>query len=178
MDALLAELIDEAVKRYGPRYKGSWAIAPVLIEGDDYPETIVDDDARVIRVRITNKVLTWPPEARYQLAHEAIHCIVATGRRETIYFEEGLANHHALTLPGLPRKYRRGAEKRLIEVLRPPLAAFRALNPTDERIRALRAEQQNVDELQPALVARIFEVSPDKATAVCRRMPEGRPRKM
>ncbi|MGB7246414.1 MAG: hypothetical protein WBC64_07050 [Methylovirgula sp.] len=118
----------------------TFKIAPVRIEGDIHPETIIDSNAGVIQVRITNSAATDALRRRYQLAHESIHCIVATGRRDTIYFEEGLASYYALTLSCLDRNYRRRARNELPGILRAPLAAFKALKASDEAIRALRLE--------------------------------------
>ena len=133
LDQLLRELIDDAARRFGPRHKGEWFIEPVLVDGDNFPETIVNDARRTIRVRVTNLVRSSREEARYELGHESIHCLLATGRRDTIYFEEGLANHYALTLPCIPRPWRRRAKAKLPELLSAPYEAFRALCPTDDK---------------------------------------------
>jgi hypothetical protein len=172
---LLAALIGDSVERFGPRFRETWIIARVEIEGDAYPETFVDTEAGIIQVRITNSAGRDAQKATYQLAHEAIHCIAATGRRDTIYFEEGLANYNALTSRYLDRNYRRRARRTLPGVLRVPLAAFEALKPTDEAIRALRLEQPDFDRLQPHLIERILGVGPDIAASVCQRMPFDRP---
>jgi hypothetical protein len=178
LDQLLMELLDDAAKRFGPRHKSEWSVEPVRVDGDNFPETIVDDALQTIRVRVTNLVRSSSQEARYELGHESIHCLLATGRRDTIYFEEGLANHYALTLSGIPRSWRRQAKAKLPRLLAGPYEAFRALSPTDKKIRALRVEQPDIDQLEPTLIEKHFHVSRRVAEAVCQRMRFDRPQKM
>jgi hypothetical protein len=174
VDHLLAKYIAQAERRYGSRVSG-WTIAPVIVDRDNFAETLVDRTARRVEVHITNSTRKYPTQAIYQLAHEAVHCFVASGRRDTIYFEEGLANDFALTLPDLPALYRNQALATLPTLLREPLSAFRALNATDEAIRALRAVQPDFDALTPDIIVNSFGVSPQTASDVCKRMPHERP---
>lgn len=174
-DKLLQELIDDAARRFGPRSRATWRILPVRVERRGYPETIFDAQTQAISVRVTERVLTSAEEARYELGHEAVHCLLASGRRDTIYFEEGLANYNALHLPGLPRAFRRGSERILPAVLSHALWAFEALNPSDEKIAALRAEVPEIDLLGVPSVQKHFDVSEKIAQAACLRMPKDRP---
>jgi hypothetical protein len=177
-DEQLHELIRHAVERFGPRWRATWSIEKVLVQGDNFPETIVDDARQSIRVRVTNLVRLSADEARYELSHESIHCLLATGRRDTIYFEEGLANFYALTLPSLSRQWRRAAKAKLPKILKMPYEAFCALRPTDARVKALRDELPDIDELTPSLVEKHFKVPAEVAAVVCRRMERDRPNNM
>jgi hypothetical protein len=180
LDHLLAELIEDAALRYGPRYRADWPVEPVLVEGTNYPETIVDQTRQSIRVRVTEFVWSSAEEARYELAHEAIHCLLASGARNTVFFEEGLTVRHGLTLSSIPRRWRDAAERKLPSVLSEPYEAFQRLKPTDKKIRALRADCPDVEQLanQPELVMKHFKVHRAFAEKVCRRMEEARPEKM
>lgn len=172
LDELLAELIKHAAGRFGPRYRETLPIAPVIF-GGAYPQTSIENG--VITVRVTESVRTDPMRARYQLAHEAVHCVGGTCKPNTIYFEEGLATYYAITLPGLDKNYLRACKKQLHGIFLAPLAAFEALIPTDKTVSALRAQQPNMDQLEPRLVETILRVAPDVAASVCQRMALDRP---
>jgi hypothetical protein len=176
LDQLLNDLIEEAAKRFGPRYRPDWSIEPVRAERDDHPETIIDEVGQRITVWLTKSAASDIQQARYQLCHEAIHCLLAKGKRDTIYFEEGLAIDCALNASGLNRRYRKEAEATMHSVFEPPLKAFRALKPTDEKIKKLRAEVPDIDQLTPALVEKHFGAPSKAAEGVCQRMEFTRPK--
>ncbi len=147
----------------------------MIAAGDNFPETTVDAERRTVQVRLTASTNKYPVQAMYQSAHECIHCLGPAGRRDTIYFEEGLANHFALTYPELPSHIRSQNEVLLLSLFAAPLAAFRKLNATDEHIRHLRLEQPYFDLLTPQLVHKYFSASLELARVLCRRLPEERP---
>src|ERR1700730_3173430 len=99
--AELHRILSIAENRFGRRVTG-WAMLPVLIEGQRFPQTLVSEAARTTRVRLTLSTNLYPLQATFQLAHEAIHCLSPAERTDTIWFEEGLANHHSLTFSELP----------------------------------------------------------------------------
>jgi hypothetical protein len=177
MDLLFARIFAEAEVRFGPRTQG-WTIAPIVPDRDSYPETIADRETRTVTIHIMKSTLQFPSQAMYQLAHESIHCLIASGRRDTLYFEEGLAVDFSVTYPGLQGEYRREAENSLFHLFQAPLEAFRALNAKDAAIKALRGELPNLDGLLPTQIQTHFEVSESLATAVCLRLPSERPEKM
>jgi hypothetical protein len=183
LGALLDRLIANAAERYGPRHRQDWLIA-VVADRTKFAETILER-SQSINVHVTKRASIDPQEATYELAHEAVHCIIASGRRDTIFFEEGLATHHALTLNALNRKFRKGAEATLTEVHAKPLFSFRriiASIPTpekqDDAIRTLRRRFPEIDQITPEAISQIFGVPLDLAQAVCRRMKPDRPSTM
>ena len=60
-----------------------------------WPESVPENSGEMI-VYVVKDALSKPSEAKYQLAHEAIHCLAATTTRKTRTFEEGLAVDFAL----------------------------------------------------------------------------------
>lgn len=178
LDKLLAEMIDRAIARFGPRHRANWSIAPVSADRDDYPTTLFYAEQQQIKVHVTQPAADNINEARYQLGHEAVHCVLASGLRKTIYFEEGLANWFALSLEDLPKKFRAKAKDKLDPVLKRPLSAFIALRPTDERIASLRAEAPDPETLTKELVEKHFKAPGAVAEPVCRHMGQDRPDRM
>jgi hypothetical protein len=177
LDKQLGELIAQAVNLYGGRYRGDWTIGSVRV--GDRPETILDRDRALIQVHVTQMALHDENIAVYQLAHEAVHCVIASGRRDTIYFEEGLATQHALTLSKLPTKFRGRALSELPAFFKPPLFAFRALGPPKgDAIRKLRTECPDFDKLDESVLQRVIGASSQAAKNACKRLPESRPRRM
>ena len=141
----------------------------------NYPETIIHNG--VIRVEITASTRQFPQQRVQQLAHEAIYCLVASGRRDTIYLEEGLAHHFVYTYGGLPHEYRHENAKMLHPIFKPPVDAFKALKATDGQIRALRVDFPTMT-VTPDDVLKYCDVKREIAEAVCERMPLLRPDKM
>jgi hypothetical protein len=174
MKILLERILLRAEARFGPRTKG-WIVDKVIADRSSYPETIAYKGSGIISVHMTSFAVLYAHQRIYQIAHESIHCLVASGRRDTNYFEEGLANDFALTFPDLPPAYLSEALEGLPNLLKPPLAAFRALNPKDEAIRALRDELPNLEALEPSHIEKYFDVSDQRAIEVCKRMPLARP---
>lgn len=173
-DDILRRFLEYAIELYGPRYLHGYLIAPVTIGEERFAETIVDHPSQTIMVRITIATEKDPIKASYQLAHESIHCLIASGRRDTIWFEEGLANHFALRKAGLPRDYWRRSLSMLEDVFRRPLRAFEALNASTEDIREFRAKFPRTDEIEAPHVEKHFGVTTDLAERLCRRMPLAR----
>lgn len=174
MTQKLLTILRSAEKRFGPRVNG-WTVKPVDVAGTSFPETTADTIKSAVQVRITASTNQYPMQAAYQLAHEAIHCLAPAGRRDTIWFEEGLANHFALTYPELSKQYRAEAEAGVPALFVEPLNSFRSLNATDEQIRAVREEQPLFDNLTPELIQKYFSASAELAPKLCNRLPLGRP---
>jgi hypothetical protein len=132
----------------------------------------VDTATKTVRTRITESTKTYPQQATFQLAHEAIHCLAPVER------EEGLANHFSLSFGGLPQNYRTESEKMVPEIFRGPLAAFRKLSPTDDQIRNLRNEQPVFDKFTPELIRQHCGADKNLALELCLRLPFDRPAAM
>jgi hypothetical protein len=160
--------------RFGPRMTG-WKLRPVLIQGQDFAQTMVSESHRTITVRLTESTRNHPLRAIYQLAHEAIHCLSPAERFDTLWFEEALANHHALTFPELPEDYRRDAENTVPALYVEPLAAFRSLNPPDTQIKSLRFTQPDFNSWNATLIKQHFKTTDDLAEKLARRLPTYRP---
>jgi hypothetical protein len=174
---LFEKLLSQAECRFGPR-DSTWSLDRLWVEGDTFPETSPGSRPRTYSIRLTASTLKYPQQRVYQLAHESIHCLAPTLRRETLWFEEGLANHFALTLPDLPESYRAEAETLLPKLFEGPLAAIRALGASDEAIRLLRLKQPTFDALDTAIIRSHFGASHQLANALCQRLPSGRPYSM
>lgn len=156
--------------RFGPRITG-WKLRPVLVHGENFPQTMVSESDRTITVRLTELTRNHPLQAIYQLAHEAIHCLSPAARLDTLWFEEGLANHHAVTFAELPEDYRREAEDMVPSLYVEPLAAFRSLNPKDAEIRLLRFTHPDFNSWDAALIKQHFKTTDDLAEKLARRLP-------
>jgi hypothetical protein len=174
MTQKLLTILRSVENRFGPRIEG-WTIKPVDVAGSSFPETTVDTIKKAVQVRITASTNRDPMQATYQLAHETIHCLAPAGRRDAIWFEEGFANHFALTYPELSRRYRAEAEASVPALFVEPLDAFRSLNATDEQIGTLRQEQPLFDELTPELIQKYFSAPAELARKLCDRLPLNRP---
>lgn len=162
--------------RFGPRIPGwSYIVVP---EGQSFPETIRDLSKKQVRVRVTVSTLQYPMQAAFQLCHEAVHCLAPTSRRDTIWFEEGLANHVSLTFREIAEDVRRENEANVPTLFVEPLAAFRSLSATDEQIRQIRAEEPCFDKFTPSLIKKYFNTSDDLSEKLCHRLPLQRPERM
>ena len=117
-------------------------------------------------------------QAAFQLSHEAVHCLAPASRRDTIWFEEGLANQVSLTFPEIDENYRQEAEANVPTLFVEPLAAFRSLSATDDQIKQMREEEPCFDKLTPSLIQKYFNTSNELAEKLCRRLPLKRPEKM
>jgi hypothetical protein len=156
----------------------NWNIRPIRIEGDSYPETICDELTKDVIVRVTQSTIQYPLQRTYQLIHESVHCLSPRDKRDTLFFEEGLANWYALTHLFLPENYRREAEKVLDPLLAKHYKVFYELKPTYAKIAALRHDCPGLDEVTPHLIMQHFETSQDVAERLVERMPVARPNVM
>jgi hypothetical protein len=176
-DSEFQKLFQLAQQRFGPCEPG-WIVDSVLVQGSNFPETTSDLNSHRVLVRITDSARLDSQRRTYQLAHEAVHCLSPRGRRDTLFFEEGLANWFAITLPLLSRQYRKACASSLPKILRGPYEAFCELKPADEQIRALRNDQLVLDDVTPGQIEKHFGARPGLATKLCQRMGLGRPEAM
>jgi hypothetical protein len=152
-----------------------WKIGPIKIEGEDHPETTCNDVTKDVIVRVTVSTMTYPQQRTYQLTHESVHCLSPRNRRDTLFFEEGLANWYVLTHPSLPDEFRKDAERILDPFLAKPYKLFCELKPTYGRIAALRADCPGLDDVTPELIIKHFTASPGLAAKLMERLPKDRP---
>lgn len=173
-DDLLRRYLRRAIRLYGPRHRQDYLIAPVIFGGSCFAETIVDDLSHTITVRVTVTPEENRIQSSYQLAHEAVHCLIASGRRETIWFEEGMAVHFALTESGLPSNYLEAAKSALEDIFRNPFEAFKELGAGSGAVKKFRERYGDVDKIVPSHIKEHFSTSDCLAEKLCRRMPLAR----
>src|SRR4030081_3664056 len=89
-DGYLQEALAEAETRFGPRVPG-WAMQKVMVGDYDHPQTLVSNEHKTITVRLTRHVESDQRIAKFQIGHEAIHCLTPVENMEVRFFEEGLA---------------------------------------------------------------------------------------
>jgi hypothetical protein len=152
-----------------------WTYAPILIKGSNHPETTCNPDTRLVQVRVTVSTLNDPMQRSYQLIHESVHCLSPRNRRDTLFFEEGLANWYALTIRSLPESYRQENEGHLVPLLKRPFELFRQLKPSYEKVAALRKDCVGLDDVTEALIEKHFACGKGLATQLMERLPEDRP---
>jgi hypothetical protein len=177
MTTKLLTVLKGAERRFGDRVPG-WRIRPVLVHGFNFPETTANDADKSVQVRVTASTTRYPMQAAFQLSHEAIHCLAPACRRDTIWFEEGLANHFSLTFPEISAPTRAENERDVPNLFVGPLKAFRDLKATDEQIRALRSDESWFDRITPDLIQKHFSASAELAKRLCQRLPIERPNAM
>lgn len=156
----------------------NWKIGPIKIEGSNYPETTCDEVTRDVTVRATVSTLADPLQRTYQLTHESVHCLSPRNRRDTLFFEEGMANWYTLTSASLPEDYRRKAARTLEPLLAKPYNLFLQLNPTFQKIVALRKDCLGLDDVTPELIIKSFSTTAALASMLTERLPKDRPEKM
>lgn len=143
-----------------------------------YPETIPDPRAMTVNIRLRESARNDPQQRTYQLAHEAIHCLAPRAKRDTLWFEEGFANWHAVNYPGLPRSYRRRAQAGIKGFLAPTYHAFCKLKPKDAQIAELRKCQPVLDEVEADDIIKYFGATEELAKLLIQRLPKDRPPEM
>ena len=168
------KIFKETQRRLGKMEPG-WKIGPIKIEGDDYPQTTCNEITKCVVVRVTKSTLEYPTRRTYQLTHESVHCLSPRDKSDTLFFEEGLANWYTLTNPALPEEYREESKAILDPLLAKPFQIFCELNPTYQRISALRAECPGLDEVTVELIIKHFGASETLAKRLMDRLPSYRP---
>lgn len=148
------------------------------MRGSNYPETECDDIARRVTVRVTESTIDDLRQLKYQLTHESVHCLSPRNRRDTLFFEEGLANWYTLTQPSLPQDYRQSSAKVLPQLLAKPYEIFKELNPTYEKIASLRTKCPGLDDVTTELIIEHFAVPREFAEKLMERLPKERPQRM
>jgi hypothetical protein len=156
----------------------NWTIGPIKVEGNNYPETTCNESTRNVIVRTTLSTIQHPLQRAYQLIHESVHCLSPRNKRETLFFEEGLANWYTLTHRSLPKNYRDENEELLDPLLAKPYRAFSELKPTYAKIAALRSDCPGLDDVRPSLIMKHFDAPKETADRLMERMPEARPKLM
>jgi hypothetical protein len=155
--------------------ESNWKIGPIKVEGQKHPETSCNEETRSVVVRVTKSTIDHPHQRAYQLIHESVHCLSPRNRRDTLFFEEGLANWYALTHPSLPESYRQANEKILDPLLDKPYKIFCELRPAYAKVVALRNDCTGLDNVTTNLIIKHFGASTELAERLMERMPQERP---
>jgi hypothetical protein len=175
LDKELHEAIATAALLYGQRDE-TFELLPVGHHQRKYAQSIIDHEARTISVKLADAALFTEAdkdnEAKYELWHEAVHCLAPVGRMDTLWFEEGVALRFSLKHAPIPRVQR----KRFRRAIGPPwrlvLDAFDELNPTDSQIKAIRerAYRNLFDTVTKELIIETCGVTPKLADRLCQRL--------
>jgi hypothetical protein len=131
------------------------------------PETILPPQSDTVHVYYYDGARDDGQRMTFQLAHEAIHVLAGSFRRDATLFEEGLAVH--FSLDRVSYTYKVLAEPDLPPLFLNALHRFRQLRATDSAIRNLR-KHSAIDAISPALLEKFFAAPVDLAIALCERV--------
>jgi hypothetical protein len=126
-------------------------------------------DQNCIIVFLTEDMLTASDEqVRFQLAHEAVHCL-APSKEKAPRVEEGAATLLSLEAPGISQNYAKKAEAGLPESYQRALADVREIlqgNPNG--IFQVRQIEPDFRKLTPDLLQDVLHISPELAERLCK----------
>jgi hypothetical protein len=173
LDEELRTAIAAASSLYGTRDE-SFELLPVAYHEKNYAQSVVDDRAMTISVKLANPApfSDRDSEAKFELWHEAVHCLVPVNRMDTLWFEEGVAIRFGLKHAPLSAAKRRANRA----VIKPPWKlvqnAFAKLDPTDAQIAAIRerADRRLFDTVTKELIIEVCGARPKLALELCQRL--------
>jgi hypothetical protein len=166
----LESLVEIAEQRYGAREAG-WKIAFGGFRSDR-PHTVIFAEQRLVLVLLTENAKDDWQRTRFQLAHEAVHCLVPRPGRLAANIEEGIATLFSLTCSELPPDYVSaciGTLSPYYRAVAEDVAALVGIYP--DAIRRLRAKAPCFDDMTPQLLVDTLGASPELATRLCARRP-------
>jgi hypothetical protein len=169
----LRELVAEAETRFGPREPG-WTLLTAYNSDQTIcaPCTLSAPDGRVARVILSENAQGDPIRTRFQLAHEAIHCLAPEARADAVNIEEGVATLFSISASGIPARYAQEAEATCAPYYREALADARQLLALNaEAIKLLRAQKSRFHQMTPDLLVSVLGTPLDLATRLCNRRP-------
>jgi hypothetical protein len=176
-DDELSKAIAHYEDRFGERDK-RFHILPVAFHGRPYAQSIVDDHQFTVAVRLNVAAQHHDLSLKYQLWHEAVHCLAPVNSMRTLWFEEGLAVQCCMYAPPINRQYRKATEPGLKRHRDwyDPWQAFKKLKATDEQIRTIheRAPERKFDLITQDLLIDVFEASQELADTLCCRLGDTR----
>ncbi|MEE9303922.1 MAG: hypothetical protein V3U84_09055 [Thiotrichaceae bacterium] len=94
----LGELMGYAEKEYGERNK-TWTILGTEFTDREQPRNwnpFYYQGKKNIIIQLSKKAAHDEKEAMFQLAHETFHALVAPGKNDATFFEEGLATYFSI----------------------------------------------------------------------------------
>jgi hypothetical protein len=161
LDKELKTAIATAAAQYGERHP-EYDLLPVAYHEKNHAQLDVNDSAKTLKVFLANPTpfLDRDAEAKYEIWHEAVHCLVPVKRTDTLWFEEGVALHFALKNAPLTSKQRKANREAMASPWREVYEAFKVLNPSNEQIRAIRelAPGRLLDNVTPEMVKEVCKV--------------------
>lgn len=163
--------IAEAESRFGSRVP-RWKFRCRYDDQRQWPESVPENSGEMI-VYVVKDALSKPSEAKYQLAHEAIHCLAATTTRKTRTFEEGLAVDFALSR--LSPRDRIQSRKVLPAIFKEAYDDFRKLpsiNAISAKIKKAREIRPGIDDFDEEFIMGQFHASAELAAKLSKRFPE------
>ena len=116
-DHELQAAIAAAASLYGPRDE-TFKLLPVAYHQKTYAQSQVNEQARTISVKLADPTpfADKDSEAKYELWHEAVHCLAPVETTNTLWFEEGVALRFGLDHAPLSSVQKRGNR----QAIRPP----------------------------------------------------------
>jgi hypothetical protein len=169
----LRELVAEAEIRFGPHEPGWTLLSAYNSDQAIYtPCTLSAPHLKVARVILSENAQGDPIRTRFQLAHEAIHCLAPEARSDAVNIEEGVATLFSITASGIPAWYAQEAEAMCPSYYREALADVRQLLALNvEAIKLLRAQRLRFHQMTPDLLLSVLGTPLDLATRLCNRRP-------
>jgi len=160
-DKELAVAMRAAAKLYGEPDK-RFTIKPVQPHTERYAQAKVDPNTLTVTVHVSELSLFPDPdaEAKYQLWHEAVHCLFPVNRMDTLWFEEGVALRFALKHTPISPKRLKANRAALQSPWKDVYRAFTAFNPSDAQIREIRnrAPEKLLDNVTAKIVTDVCKV--------------------
>jgi hypothetical protein len=172
-DSELQRAVAHWESQYGDRDK-SFSFLAVEFHNKPYAQTLVNEQARTLAVRLDFAAKGDDLRLKFQLWHEAVHCLAPVETMETIWFEEGLAVYSSLYAPPINREYRRRCLKdmeRFPDWYR-PYKAFTKLKATSDQIKSLHEALplRRFDNVTADLIVECFDINKTFADQLCQRL--------
>jgi hypothetical protein len=174
LDKELETAIWTAAALYGERYP-PYKLLPVAYHQKNHAQIIVDDVAKTLSVFLADPAPfeDKDAEAKYEIWHEAVHCLFPVNRMDTLWFEEGVALRFARTHTPISPKQLANNRREMALPWKEVYKAFNVLNPSDDQIRAIRelAPNRLLDDVKPEMVRKVCKVRFKVYEALFQRLP-------
>ena len=176
-DQELRTAIGTAESLYGPR-DPTFHLLPVAYHQKNYAQSLVNQANRTISVKLADPAVfeDKETEARYELWHEAVHCLAPVERMDTLWFEEGIALRFALTHSPLTPIQKMNNRKALREPWNLCCTLLIGLILQTSQIKEIRNLSCNglFDTVTAELMIKICDAKPKFAHKLCQRLPSNR----
>ncbi len=166
---LFEDMLKKAESQYGPKVPG-WTFTVTVDDTREVAESVLDCTTKTGAVYLTSKARDSFEEARYQIAHEAVHCLAATATRKTLRFEEGLAVAFAISWVSLVKRVE--YKKALPPIFASAYLDFLSLGRIDALIKEARKSRPRIDDFDAAFLIEQFGAPKELAEKLTERFPE------